>query len=463
MDNKTVVKSAFWYTASNVLIKALSVITIPIFARMLSVDDFGYYNNYTSWLAVMTIVVSLSLEATLINAKKDFEDDLKNYVYSMALLSVLSASIWLVIALIALPFFETTFILQGRYVICIFIYLLFFPCITLFQTWERFVYKYKVTVALSILLSCSVALLSVMGAYFFTDKLAGIIYGRTLPPVLMGLAIVLYLKKEKSCLKLSYWKYALPIVWPYIPHLLAGTVLGAMNKIFITRICGAEANGFYSLAYNVGLVVTIFITSLNGAFAPWLGDNLKNKAYDRIRKVARPYIVLFSLLTVLAALLAPEALFILGGEKYLEAIYVIPPIMISCVFQFIYGLYVNIEQYEKKTVGMAAATISAAVLNIVLDIVFLPRFGYISAAYATVISYIWLLLVHMRLVFKLGFKNVYDNKFNLCGAILVSCFIVLISFCYVYPVIRWSLFFLIILIIGFFGIKFKEEIKLRFK
>jgi O-antigen/teichoic acid export membrane protein len=339
-----------------------------------------------------------------------------------------------------------------------FIYLLFFPCITIFQMWERFVYKYKRSVFVSLLLSVSVAAFSIAGAYLFTDKLAGIIYGRTLPPVLIGfsLAAILYLRGARSHVR--YWKYALPIVWPYIPHLLAGTVLGAMNKIFITRICGTEANGLYSLAYNVGLIITIFVQSLNSAYAPWLGDHLKTREYDKITKATRPYVAFFGLIAIMVSLLAPEALYILGGEKYLAAVYVIPPIAISCVFQFVYGLYVNVEQFEKKTVGMAAATISAAVVNVVLDLVLLPHFGYISAAYATAISYAWLLAAHMRLVYKLGFKCVYDNRFNLYAIAVVSLAIVLISFIYGLPVLRWGIFSLVVLGIGYLGFRNREKL-----
>ena len=86
MESK-VVKSAVWYTASNLLVKAVGFITIPIFTRLLTKAEYGIYNNYLAGLAVMTVVVSLTLEATIISAKREYADDLDSYVFSMMVLS----------------------------------------------------------------------------------------------------------------------------------------------------------------------------------------------------------------------------------------------------------------------------------------------------------------------------------------------------------------------------------------
>ena len=66
-------------------------------------------------------------------------------------------------------------------------------------------------------------------------------------------------------------------------------------------------------------------------------------------------------------LIVPEFLLIMGGQSYIEAIYVMPPVAFGCVCQFIYTMHVNIEQFKKKTVGMAIASISAAGLNYLLN------------------------------------------------------------------------------------------------
>ena len=182
--------------------------------------------------------------------------------------------------------------------------------------------------------------------------------------------------------------------------------------------------------------MSIFTTSLNGAFAPWLGERLAEGEYAVTRRVGRPYILLFALLAIGASLFAPEIMYILGGPEYIGAASMIPAISMGCVFQFAYCMYVNIEQFEKKTVGMAFASASAAVVNAALDIVLIPRFGYQVAAIATAISYAWLLFVHVALVARMGLLLVYDLKYNIVVITITTISMVLISALYPYSVVR---------------------------
>ena len=82
-NNKKALKSGVWYTASNFLVKSIGFITTPIFTRLLTREDFGLYNNYISWLASITIIVTLNLDSTLISARFDFKDNFDEYILSI--------------------------------------------------------------------------------------------------------------------------------------------------------------------------------------------------------------------------------------------------------------------------------------------------------------------------------------------------------------------------------------------
>ena len=85
-------------------------------------------------------------------------------------------------------------------------------------------------------------------------------------------------------------------------------------------------------------------------------------------------------------------------------------------------MYVNIEQYEKKTKGMAVATCIAALIDIVLNYLLIPRYGYWVAAYTTMISYIVLFLIHFILVHRMKLHIVY-NTIYVFGIICLMLFI----------------------------------------
>ena len=109
--------------------------------------------------------------------------------------------------------------------------------------------------------------------------------------------------------------------------------------------------------------------------------------------------------------IGPEAIRLLGGDKYLEGKQAVVPITLGVVCQYVYTHYVNIEMHLKKTQYVSAGTVVAAVLNIVLNIIFIPRFGFAAAAYTTLAGYIVLMLLHY-LITKFVFKiHLYDDGF----------------------------------------------------
>ena len=110
-------------------------------------------------------------------------------------------------------------------------------------------------------------------------------------------------------------------------------------------------------------------------------------------------------------------------------------------------MFVNVEQFKKKTVGMAIASISAAVLNLILNYVFIPQYGYIAAAYTTLVGYLWLLLANMYLVKRIGYKKVYDYKFVALVVIAIMIFTIFVNFLFSYTVIRYA--FLAVYFISF--------------
>lgn len=436
-QNIKALKSGIWYTAANFLVKSIGIITTPIFTRILTHAEFGLFNNFVSWLSILTIIVTLNLDSTFISARYDYEDKFDEYILSVLSLSSLSAIISALILNATFVYFQHSFGLSRYYLNCMLMYLLFLPAINMFQARERYYFRYKVSVALSLLVSISTALLSVLLVIYMSDSLQGRILGAIIPTIVVGFVIYLIIVKYGKKIKIEYWKYAIPICIPFIPHLLSLTVLNSVDRIMITDICGAEDNALYSLAYTCGSLITILVTSMNSAFAPWLGQKLHDKEYADIRGFTKKYVVFFLMLTLLIMLFTPEVLLILGGKSYMPAIYVMPPVACGCAFQFLYTLFVNVEQFSRKTVGMAIASISAALLNYILNLQFIPRFGYIAAAYTTLIGFLWLLIIHMILVKMYGLGTVYPYGFIVASVGVSLLITVTVNYLYQIPVLRY--------------------------
>lgn len=352
------------------------------------------------------------------------------------ILSTLSAAFWFILLNFG-NFFERISGVDKKYINCMVVYLIFLPAINMFQARERYYFKYKMSVLISTVVSVGTALLSVVLVVFFENKLSGRILGSAIPTVFIGIIIYIYIWKQGKRVNLDDWKYALPICVPYIPHLLSLTILNSMDRIMITNICGSEENALYSLAYTCGSMITILIGSMNSAFAPWLGEMLSENKLKEIQVVSKKYISAFFYLAIGIMLFAPEILLLFGGKSYMEAIYVMTPVSMGCVCQFLYTLFVNVEQFKKKTIGMACASITAAVINFILNWIFIPKFGYLAAAYTTLVGYLCLLLIHMFLVKRIKLNNVYSYKFVREVVILGIAAMVIITLLYSHAILRY--------------------------
>ncbi len=410
MNNQTALKSGIWYTISNLLVKSMALITTPLFTRLLSKADYGAYNNYVSWQGISVIFVTLNLEASLISAKFDYKDKFNQYILSILSLSMISALIWITICNIFMQPISKFLGMKPEYINLMLIYCGFFAAVNIFQISERYTYKYKSSVLTALFIAVSTTLISLVLVLNMKDKLLGRTLGGIMPTVIIGLVLCIHIVRREKAIDVSTWGYALKVCVPYIPHLLSLTMLNSIDRVMITRICGDESNALYSVAYSCGAMVTILLTSMNSAFSPWLGDKLHSRQFEDIRKVSGIYIWTFCYIVIGIMICAPEVLLIMGGSQYIEAKYVMTPVAMGCVCQFLYTMFVNIEQYEKRTAGMAFASMAAAVFNFILNAMFIPVFGYTAAAYTTLAGYLFLLSAHMILVKKMGFSQVYSYR-----------------------------------------------------
>ena len=94
-------------------------------------------------------------------------------------------------------------------------------------------------------------------------------------------------------------------------------------------------------------------------------------------------------------------------------------IVYAAFINFTYTLYVNVEFFYRKTMLISTGTIMAAIVNILLNLFFLKKFGYQFGAISTIISYLALFIFHFIIVNFILKKNVTDNTFVILVVLLM--------------------------------------------
>ena len=220
----------------------------------------------------------------------------------------------------------------------------------------------------------------------------------------------------------------------------------------IGDMVGDYEAGIYNLAYQVSMVMTLFNTAIAQTTDPWLYKKIKEKRIGDISKIGYPIFVAIALLNILLIAFAPEAIAIFAPAEYTGAIYIIPPVAMSGFFTFLYTFFAVFEFYYKKTKFIAAATMAGAVLNIILNYIFIDAFGYIAAGYTTLICYIIYAICHyigMNKTCKDNLNNIrpYKTKVLLLISFAFMGIGFIFLFTYNYPIIRYVLLLVITIVI----------------
>lgn len=434
LDNngkKNAMKAGIWYTISSITVKAITILTTPIFTRMMSTSDYGIATTFNSWFTLLMIFCSLNLTYSIGRAKLDFDGKLEEYVGSMQLLSFIATA---VICVLALPFMDylTGFLeLSKPLVYILMVYLLMQPAISFTQSKLRYSYRYKGNIAITAYVTVTSVVVTLLLMFVFKDeRYYAKVLGSVIPAVVLSAVFwILSLKERKVSCNTVYWKYGLVISLPLILHSVSLNILSQSDRIMITKFWGTDYTGVYSLAYSYAILINIVLHSVNEAWLPWFHDTYFAEDYQGIRKNVKPLILLGVMMGIGCIAIAPEAMKILGPSDYQMGQWAVAPVTVGVVCQFIYQQYVHVELHLKKTKYISVGTVIAAALNIVLNMICIPRFGFVAAAYTTLFCYFVLMFAHLfinRIVLKV---HLYDDWFMFLAIGIVggsaACFMLL--------------------------------------
>lgn len=230
-----------------------------------------------------------------------------------------------------------------------------------------------------------------------TDKYLGSVLAYVLVYLGFGLFLTVAALKKKhafGCNLVSYWRYALAFSLPLVFHGISNMVLSQADRIMIMQINGANDAGIYSLIYSFSMIATVIMSALEQVWIPWFTKKMERSDIAGINKRLPLYITCMAVLMSAIVLVAPEVLILLAPEGYWSGKFMIAPILCGCYLMFLYSISVDFEYYAKATGIIAKCTLVAALLNIVLNLVVIPRYGAIGAAYTTLVTYFVQFLIH---------------------------------------------------------------------
>ena len=411
------VRAAFWFMVCSFMQKGISSITMPIFTRILTTEEYGRFSVFNSWLGIITIFVSLNLSAGVyMQGLVKYEARRREFASSMNGLTALLVAVWTLIYLAFRNFWNGIFGLTTVQMLAMLIMIWMSAAFGFWSASERVDFRYSRLVTVSVLVSIAKPAVGIFLVLNAQDKVTARILGLAAVELIAysGLMVSQAVKGRRLCVP-EFWKHALMFNLPLIPHYLSSTVLNSADRIMIEKMVSTGTAGIYSLAYSISQLMTLFTSAMQQTLEPWRYARQKTGRQEEIAGMAYPSMLLVAGLNLVMIAFAPEIVRIFAPPEYHDAIWVIPPVAMSTFYTFAYGFFANFEFYFEKTGYIAASTCAGAVLNIILNYIFIGIFGYYAAGYTTLVCYIVYAACHymaMRRICreKLGGKKIYSLK-----------------------------------------------------
>ena len=340
-------KAALWFAICSMIQQGISFITTPIFSRLLTDAEYGIYGVFDSWKRIIIIFASLNLASGVyLRGIIKYEDDEEEFTASLQSLFLLLFLCVLTIYMLFSGFWNEVFEMPSIYMYCMFVDMLANVAFHFWSARQRVNFQYKALIVVTLANAIVKPALGIIAITLYPDHITARIFTIALADFLTFgyFFFTMFIKKGKK-ISTKYWKYALNYNIPLVPHYLSSIVLNQADRIMIKSICGESSAGQYTLAYTASSAMTVINQAILNTYNPWMYQQLKKKNYKAIGPYSMKLLLIVAVANMLVIIMAPEIIFILGSEKYKDAIGVIPPVVMSVYFMFLYSLFANFEFY----------------------------------------------------------------------------------------------------------------------
>jgi len=430
---KKILTQSLLYGTGNVATGLLHLAVIVILTRYLSKEGYGTYENAFVWFVLLSEILTLGFGSSLFRYYNLYKDPgERQKAVSTALIFVVS------VCLVSnfLIYLGRTHISDMLYGTPSYADYLVYASVAaglivpgrLAQVYIRIMerpvfYNFAVLLRVGAIL-CSMYIMVVrmdMGAY-------GAILSLVVSNTVLALTLVPWLiSRVKLSFSPGVLKGMLSFGLPYIPAGICMWVLSLSDRYLLTYYTSLEAVGLYSVAYRLGMVMALVLAGFQLAWPQFAYSLEHSDEGDAVYSRILTYLfVTMTAIGLLFSLFREELISLAATDDYLQAAHVIPFIAFAYSFEAIYTVTSLGAVFHRRTLYVALTCLTAAVMNIVLNIILIPRFGITGAALSTTVSYITLSLLMAR--FSNKFRKVPYEWSRIYKVAMVALGLICVSF-----------------------------------
>lgn len=402
-----IVKATIWFSLITLIQKGVSALTTPIFARLMSVEQYGIYSLYVSWYTIFNIISTFNITLGLFNSLLVKNEEKQNEIASAVIgFEFFTTLITMPIVLIIVSIIGNLNGLSFDLFLLMFLEILFNIPIMIWIALKKFNVDYKKGFIVAVSELLFITALSVLSVVFFEND----VYARVLSIIIVyfiygSILFISILRKSKKIVDFKLWKIIFTKGAPLIFYFLTQALLSQSDKIMIDIFIGEAQTAIYSLAHQLSWLMYIAITAIDSTFIPWFYRRIKNGNIEKISIVIRYFLIMLGIIILIVSLLSPELIRLYGGYEYLEGSTLVPILSSSILILFVSNLFVKTQIYFEKNHYTVLVSTIGGICNILLNILLINVWGIFGAAVATLISYFIICFLHFIITSHVLKKN----------------------------------------------------------
>lgn len=426
---KQILRLGGTYGLANVYHQVLFLIVIPIYTAYLSTEDYGI-SGLMAISAGFILAITKTASSYGFNRhyfSPEYINKRGELFFGSIVFALMQSGLIAIIFYIFAEYFAELILENSSFANIIKIYSLIIfiqPLEELFQDLAKLQKKAKLLSIMHILnVTFSVAITLIL-MIIFNQKVISLIWGA------FSITFFTAIYMLPNALREIKWKLDIKILRPAIafglPMILAIIALYSMKNVdiyIVKSYLGVASAGKYHFGYKFGALLNFFfVLPLKSIIEPMIYEleYEKEKLIKFVKQTATYFYASAILLALSMALFAQELLLILASKiEFQSAWFVIPAIAFAHVFFGMMDLFGRGILMAKKTLAFSIIYALGAFVNILLNIILIPIYGILGAAYATLVAYIFISIISAVLSAKFYGQSFEWNKILIISIVAI--------------------------------------------
>jgi O-antigen/teichoic acid export membrane protein len=426
---KDLAKNTAILTVGKVCTQCISFFLLPLYTAILSAEDYGTFDLFVTYATLLLPLINWQLDQGLFRFMLDYRGnkDEQKKLFSTLLLSSTAQNIIYVILFICIePFLK----IENAYFLLLYVVLQVYNALFL-QFVRGLGYSIKYTIA-SFISASATTVLNVIALVFLRMGLQGLFVSTLTAQLLTLIYLVVSSRSwEYFSLKnarIGTFKKVGTYSIPLIPNNLAWWVVNASDRTIISHVLGTAANGIYSVANKFPNVFINFYNILNLSWTETVSLHYNDEDRDEFLTDTMTSLVKLFVAACLGIVACMPFVFpIMVNAKYNAAYNQILILMYAMLFRVLVGLYSCVYVAQKNAKKIAYTSISAAIINITVDLILINKIQVFAASLSTLVAFLSMFIVRYIDVNKTVHMRI--KKPIAVGSVLLSVMLIGTYYC----------------------------------